>query len=74
MTAQVVHRVFSPKQIKQFREIYERARVVQANYPDSHIANKAARRLIEAFETEIQAEGTVSDAQRLSKANPLGTA
>ncbi|MER8752192.1 hypothetical protein NKH57_23485 [Mesorhizobium sp. M1050] len=74
MTTQVVHRAFSPNQIRQFREIYERARVVQANYPESHIASKAAKRLIEAFEAEIQADGTVLDIQRLSEATPLGTA
>jgi hypothetical protein len=74
MTTQVVHRVFSSKQIRQFREVYERAQLVQANYPESHIARKAAKRLIEAFEAEIQADGTVLDIQRLSEANPLGTA
>lgn len=74
MITQVVHRVFGPKQVKQFREVYERARVVEANYPESHIASKAAKRLIEAFEAEIPAEGTVQDVQRLSEANPRGTA
>jgi hypothetical protein len=74
MTTQVVHRVFGPKQVRQFREVYERARVVEANYPESHIASKAAKRLIEAFEAEIQGDGTVLDIQRLSGANPRGTA
>jgi hypothetical protein len=74
MTTQVVHRVFGPKQVRQFRDVYERARVVEANYPESHIASKAAKRLIEAFEAEIQGDGTVLDIQRLSGANPRGTA
>ncbi|RUY24632.1 hypothetical protein EN978_29665 [Mesorhizobium sp. M7A.F.Ca.US.001.04.1.1] len=74
MTTQVVHRVFGPKQVRQFWEVYERARVVEATYPDSHIASKAAKRLIEAFEAEIQTDGTVLDFQQLCEANPLGTA
>ncbi|RTM01452.1 MAG: hypothetical protein EKK31_21410 [Hyphomicrobiales bacterium] len=50
MTAQVIHSAFGPKQVKQLREIYERARAVTARYPDTHVANKAARKLIDAFE------------------------
>ena len=74
MTIQVVHNAFGPKQVRQLKEVYERARVVEANYPESHIASKAAKRLIEAFEAVIQADGTVLDVQWLSEANPQGNA
>jgi hypothetical protein len=74
MTIQVVHSAFGPKQVRQLKEVYERARVVEANYPESHIASKAAKRLIEAFEAVIQADGTVLDVQWLSEANPQGNA
>jgi hypothetical protein len=51
MTTQVVHGPFGPKQMMQLREIYDRARAVTAQYPESHVANKAAKKLIDAFET-----------------------
>ncbi|QKC98582.1 hypothetical protein [Mesorhizobium sp. NZP2298] len=72
MTTQVIHGAFSPKQMKQLREIYERARAVTAQYPESHVANKAAKKLIDAFETV-----TCSDAKGrrwLSETDPQGNA
>ncbi|WP_095080680.1 hypothetical protein [Mesorhizobium sophorae] len=74
MTTQVVQSVFGPKQVTKLKEVYERARVVEANYPESHIASKAAKRLIEAFETVIHVDGTVLDVKWLSEANPQGNA
>jgi hypothetical protein len=74
MTIQVVHSAFGPKQVRQLKEVYESALAVEAKYPDSHIANKAAKRLIAAFEAVIQTDGTVLDVQWLSKADPQGSA
>ncbi|ESZ78582.1 hypothetical protein NKI32_24850 [Mesorhizobium sp. M0761] len=72
MTARVIHGPFGPKQMMQLREIYERARAVTAQYPESHVANKAAKKLIDAFETV-----TSSDARGgrcLSETDPQGNA
>jgi hypothetical protein len=74
MTTQVVQSVFGPKQVRQLKEVYERARAVKARYPESHIASKAAKRLIDAFEAVIQTDGTAPDVQWLSEANPHGNA
>ena len=74
MTTQVVQSVFGPKQVTKLKEVYERARVVEANYPESHIASKAAKRLIAAFEAVIRTDGTVLDVQWLSEAEPQGNA
>ena len=74
MTTQVVFRTFGPKQFRQLKEVYERARAVKAKYPESHIASKAAKRLIDAFEAVIQTDGTVLDVQWLSEADPQGSA
>ncbi|PBC08737.1 hypothetical protein [Mesorhizobium sp. WSM3859] len=51
MATLVIHDAFSPKQMMQLREIYERARAVTAQYPETHVANKAAKKLVDAFET-----------------------
>ncbi|WP_379067405.1 hypothetical protein ACHMW4_08335 [Mesorhizobium sp. UC22_110] len=72
MTTQVAHRAFGPKQVEQIREIYERARAVTAQYPDSHVANKAARKLIDAFEAPTRSEETSE--YRLSEIDPQGNA
>ena len=74
MTIQVVHSAFGPRQVRQLKEVYERARAVEAKYPESHIASKAAKRLIEAFETVIHVDGAVLDVKWLSEANPQGNA
>lgn len=72
MIAQHVHRAFGPKQLAQLKEIYERARVVTTRYPDSHIANKAARKLIDAFEAAARCEETSE--RWLNKVDPQGNA
>ena len=74
MTIQVVHSAFGPKQVRQLKEVYERARAVEAKYPESHIASKAAKRLIAAFEAVIQTDGTVLDVHWLREADPQGNA
>ncbi|MGX5851120.1 hypothetical protein ACWGTO_29060 [Mesorhizobium sp. PL10] len=74
MTIQVVRGAFGPKQVRQLKEVYESALAVKAKYPESHIASKAAKRLIAAFEAVIQTDGTVVDVQWLSKAEPQGNA
>lgn len=72
MTTQVGHRAFGPKQVEQLREIYERARAVTTRYPESHVANKAARKLIDAFETATREEE--ASERWLSKVDPQGSA
>jgi len=72
MTTQVAQRAFGPKQVEQLREIYERARVVTTQYPESHVANKAARKLIDAFEAAARSERTCE--HWLSKIDPQGNA
>jgi len=74
MTTRVVHRAFGPKQIRQLKEIYERARAVKARYPESHVASKAAGKLIDAFEVVIHTSGTVLDRHWLSETDPQGSA
>ncbi|OBQ71297.1 hypothetical protein [Mesorhizobium erdmanii] len=74
MTTQVVYRAFGPKQVRQLKEVYECARAVKAKYPESHLASKAAKRLIDAFEAELQNDGTVLDVCWLTEADPQGTA
>ena len=72
MPTQVVHSAFGPKQVKQLKEIYERARAVTARYPESHVANKAAKKLIDAFETVTRSDEAAG--RWLSKTDPQGIA
>lgn len=72
MTTQVAHRAFGPKQVEQLREIYDRARAVTTRYPESHVANKAARKLIDAFEAAARSEE--ASEHWLSKVDPQGNA
>lgn len=72
MTAQIVHDAFGPKQMMQLREIYERARAVTAQYPESHVANKAAKKLIDAFESVTRSDE--KGGRRLSETDPQGNA
>ncbi|QPC93116.1 hypothetical protein [Mesorhizobium sp. INR15] len=72
MTTQVVHCAFGPKQMMQLREIYERARAVTAQYPESHVANKAAKKLIDAFETVTHSDE--NGGRWLIETVPQGTA
>ncbi len=72
MTTQVVHGAFGPKQMMQLREIYERARAVTARYPESHVANKAAKKLIDAFETVTRSDE--KGGRWLSETDPQGNA
>lgn len=72
MTTQVARRAFGPRQVEQLREIYERARAVRAQYPESHVANKAARKLIDAFEATAGNEETSQ--HWLNEVDPLGNA
>jgi len=72
MTTQVVHGAFGPKQVRKLKEIYERARAVTAQYPESHIANKAAKKLIDAFEAVTPSDET--GGQWLSETDPQGAA
>ncbi len=74
MTIQVVRRAIGPKQVRQLKEIYERARAVEAQYPESHVASKAAKKLIDAFETATRSGGTVPDGQWLNEIDPQGNA
>ncbi|ESX98332.1 hypothetical protein [Mesorhizobium sp. LNJC405B00] len=74
MTTQVVYRMFGPKQVRQLKEVYECARAVKAKYPEGHIASKAAKRLIDAFEAEIHNAGSVLDVSWLTEADAQGTA
>ncbi|UCI29360.1 hypothetical protein [Mesorhizobium sp. B4-1-4] len=71
MTSQVVG-AFGPKQVKQLKEIYERARAVTAQYPETHVANKAAKKLLDAFETVMHSGE--SDGQWLNETAPHGNA
>lgn len=72
MTTQVIHGAFGPKQVKQLKEIYERARAVTAQYPESHVANKAAKKLIDAFETVTRSDET--GRRWLNETDPQGNA
>ncbi|MBZ9670685.1 hypothetical protein [Mesorhizobium sp. ES1-3] len=74
MTNQGVYRALGLKQVRQLKEVYECARAVKANYPESHIASKAAKRLIDAFEAEIQNGGPVLDSYWLTESDPQGIA
>lgn len=74
MTTQVVHRELGPKQVRQLNEIYERARAVKAQYPESHVASKAAKKLIDAFEAVTPSGETALDRVWLGDATPKGTA
>ena len=72
MTTLVIHDAFSPKQVMQLREIYERARAVTARYPETHVANKAAKKLIDAFETVTHSDE--AGGRWLSETGPQGNA
>ncbi|RVD20990.1 hypothetical protein [Mesorhizobium sp. M4B.F.Ca.ET.017.02.2.1] len=74
MTGQVMQGALRAKQLRQLKEVYDRAREVKARYPESHIASRAAKRLIDAFETVIQAGGATTETQWLRDANPKGNA
>jgi hypothetical protein len=74
MTTLVICRAIGPKQVRQLKEIYERARAVKAKYPESHLASKAARNLIDAFETATGDAEAVLDDQWLGLADPQGHA
>jgi len=74
MTCRVAYGVLGAKEVRQLQEVYERARAVKAKYPESHIASKAARELIDAFEAVFQPDGTVLDDRWLSLAAPQGNA
>ena len=74
MTGQVVYSALGPNEVRQLREVYDRAKAVKAKYPESHAASKAAKKLIDAFEAVICADGTVLDEQWLLEAMPQGNA
>jgi hypothetical protein len=74
MTTPVVSRTIGPRQLRKLKEIYESARAVRARYPESHIAGKAARDLMDAFETATGSIGAVHDDQWLSLTDPQGSA
>ncbi|MDX8434607.1 hypothetical protein RFN25_14340 [Mesorhizobium abyssinicae] len=74
MAGQVMQGALRAKQLRQLKEVYDRAREVKARYPESHIASRAAKRLIDAFETVIQADGAATETQWLRDANPKGNA
>ncbi|MER9028132.1 hypothetical protein [Mesorhizobium sp. M0674] len=72
MTSQGVYRALGLKQVRKLKEVYESARAVKATYPEGHIANKAAKRLIDAFEADVQNAGTVLDSSWLTQSDPQG--
>lgn len=72
MTCQVVYSVLRPEEVRQLQEVYDRARAVKAKYPESHIASKAAKKLIDAF--EACPDGKILDEHWLSEADPQGSA
>jgi|GEM_PF-7122424 len=72
MTTPVVHSAIGLKQMMQLREIYERARAVSGQYPESHVANKAAKKLIDAFET--LAQNDEAGTRWLNMTDPQGNA
>jgi hypothetical protein len=72
MATLVIHDAFSPKQMMQLREIYERARAVTAQYPETHVANKAAKKLVDAFETVTRNDE--AGGLWLSETDPQGNA
>jgi hypothetical protein len=74
MTKHATRGTLGHKEIKQLKEVYDRARAVQAKYSESHIASRAAKTLIDAFEAENDPEDTEVDPQWLSKAAPRGNA
>ena len=74
MTCRVVYGVLGDKEVRQLQGVYELARAVKAKYPESHIASKAARELIDAFEAAFQPDGTVLDDGWLNLAAPQGNA
>ncbi|WP_394885644.1 hypothetical protein ACG873_00920 (plasmid) [Mesorhizobium sp. AaZ16] len=75
MTDQIVHSVLGPKEVRQLQEVYERARAVKAKYPECHLASKAAKKLIDAFEAVMQpGETALLDETWLSEAEPQGHA
>jgi hypothetical protein len=74
MTGQVVYSALGPKEVRQLQEVYERARAVKAKYPDSHLASKAAKKLIDAFEAVMHPGGAAFDEKWLSEAEPQGHA
>jgi hypothetical protein len=74
MTCPAVYGVLGAKEVRRLQEVYERARAVKAKYPESHIASKAARELIDAFEAAFQPDGTILDDRWLNLAAPQGHA
>jgi hypothetical protein len=72
MTTPVVRSAFGPKQVKQLKEIYELARSVTARYPETHVANRAAKKLIDAFEALTLGDET--GGRWLSETDPQGNA
>jgi hypothetical protein len=74
MTGQVVYSALGPKEVRQLQEVYERARAVKAKYPDSHLASRAAKKLIEAFESVIRPGETALNEKWLTEAEPQGNA
>ncbi|TGS65816.1 hypothetical protein EN844_16575 [Mesorhizobium sp. M3A.F.Ca.ET.201.01.1.1] len=62
------------KEVKRLKEVYDRARAVQAKYSESHAANRAAKRLIDAFEAASQPDGTATEMRWLSETTPKGNA
>jgi hypothetical protein len=74
MTCRVVYCVLGAKEVRQLQGVYELARAVKAKYPESHIASKAARELIDAFEAVFQPDRTALDGWWLSLAVPQGNA
>ena len=62
------------KGVRQFKEVYDRARAVQAKYAESHVANRAAKTLIEAFEAADQADETAAETHWLREVTPKGNA
>ncbi|MDX8493058.1 hypothetical protein RFN29_15910 [Mesorhizobium sp. VK22B] len=74
MSAQVIYRAFGAKEVRQLKEVYDRARSVHAKYSESHVAGRAARKLIDAFEAVIGPDGTVLNTRWLNETDPQGHA
>ncbi|MDG4883980.1 hypothetical protein [Mesorhizobium sp. WSM4884] len=74
MTRRIRRGALGAKEAKQLKEVYDRARAVQAKYAESHLAGRAAKTLVDAFEAAGHPEDTAVDPQWLSKAAPKGNA
>ncbi|TPI40458.1 hypothetical protein FJW07_09780 [Mesorhizobium sp. B3-1-9] len=74
MARQIMRETLGAKEVRQLKEVYDRARAVQARYAESHLAGRAAKTLIDAFEAPTDPDDTALDPQWLSKAAPKGNA